>query len=516
MTLSDQNYRKKTDKSIAEMEVELNATYAFDAITEESEALTPVQGPGLQGLQNLGNSCYINSVVQTLFSGTIRELSSRYGVPSSGDVFDQPLLCTTPTDATADLLCQTAKLATALTSGKYVAPSADDAEVKIAPRMFKHVVGCNHVDFKTGQQQDAAQYMQFFLESLDRAEKGASSRLRNKEDESADVPVSSSLFAFKTVDRLECSADNRIKYRDGVAETMLTLRVPMETATIIDSSETPIQKRPKNEDSDAPTSESKESVPTVSMKACIDAWAATSEVEDYRWPHMQDAAHPASVYTRMLNFPRYLVVQVQRYTIGDDWVPKKLEVNIDTPEEIDLSHIKSSGPKDGELLVPEETEELKDYKVADNSVVDEGTLGQLMDMGFSMNGCVRALTTVGGSNVEAAMTWIFEHNQDPDFNDPLPDKGTGGASQGSSSGNEVDEGVVMSLVENLGCFTSDQVRVALKQTCGAADRAADWLFSHMVRLSKHDILFYFVFYFTGLISFFFDLLLYARMILMEP
>ena len=86
--------------------------------------------PGLQGLQNLGNSCYIKSVAQALFSGTIRELSSRYGVPSTGDVFDQPLLCTTSTDATNDLLCQMAKLATALTSGNYVSARHLHLEVK--------------------------------------------------------------------------------------------------------------------------------------------------------------------------------------------------------------------------------------------------------------------------------------------------------------------------------------------------------------------------------------------------
>ena len=36
-----------------------------------------------------------------------------------------------------------------------------------------------------------------------------------------------------------------------------------------------------------------------------------------------------------------------------------------------------------------------------------------------------------------------------------------------------------SLVENLGCFTAEQVKAALKESNGAADRAADWLFSHM-------------------------------------
>ena len=57
---------------------------------------------------------------------------------------------------------------------------------------------------------------------------------------------------------------------------------------------------------------------------------------------------------------------------------------------------------------------------------------------------------VGGSNVEAAMKWVFEYNMDPEFNDFLPE---GSATASSSS--DVDGSVVMSLVVNLGCFTAD-------------------------------------------------------------
>ena len=53
---------QKTVKSTAELEVELNATYAFDAITESGSSLVPVSGPGLQGLQNLGE-CFIVGIV---------------------------------------------------------------------------------------------------------------------------------------------------------------------------------------------------------------------------------------------------------------------------------------------------------------------------------------------------------------------------------------------------------------------------------------------------------------------
>ena len=106
--------------------------------------------------------------------------------------------------------------------------------------------------------------------------------------------------------------------------------------------------------------------------------------------------------------------------------------------------------------------------------IDEGSLGQLMDMGFSMNGCKRALLAVGGTNVESAMNWIFEHNCDPDFNDPPEEH-----SSSISDAPAVDETIVDTLVTNLGCFTTDQVRFAVRECGGQADRAADWLFSHM-------------------------------------
>lgn len=53
-----------------------------------------------------------------------------------------------------------------------------------------------------------------------------------------------------------------------------------------------------------------------------------------------------------------------------------------------------------------------------NVHVNEVLLEQLVSMGFSAEGCKRALINTGNSDVEAAMNWVFEHQSDPDFDTP--------------------------------------------------------------------------------------------------
>lgn len=47
-------------------------------------------------------------------------------------------------------------------------------------------------------------------------------------------------------------------------------------------------------------------------------------------------------------------IQLRKFTLAEDWTPKKLDVAIEVPQIIDLSFMKGCGQQNGEVLMPDE------------------------------------------------------------------------------------------------------------------------------------------------------------------
>ena len=119
--------------------------------------------------------------------------------------------------------------------------------------------------------------------------------------------------------------------------------------------------------------------------------------------------------TKLRTFPEYLMVHIKKFTLGDDWVPKKLNANLQVPDIINLSYLRGYGLQPGEEQLPAPSSASSKFVIE----FSKSSLNELMEMGFSLDACKRALYSTSNSGVEAATNWIMEHMTDPDFNDPF-------------------------------------------------------------------------------------------------
>ena len=132
--------QEKTEKSIAEMQLEQNLKFDFNMTSADGKELEPLYGPGLTGIKNLGNSCYMASVVQVLFSipEILNFYSNTFEIHAQG-CHEPPANC---------FRCQMGKMGDGLLSGRYSSPNSS-----ISPSMFKDLVGKGNPEFQSMRQQ---------------------------------------------------------------------------------------------------------------------------------------------------------------------------------------------------------------------------------------------------------------------------------------------------------------------------------------------------------------------------
>ncbi|TBU25653.1 ubiquitin carboxyl-terminal hydrolase 14 [Dichomitus squalens] len=435
----------KTEKSMTELQIEQNLKFDFSLTGEDGKALEPVFGPGLTGLSNLGNSCYMASVVQTLFS--LAPFRERY-LPTAATHWE---VCQESLPANC-IDCQMHKLADGLLSGRYSHPRPHAASSPSAPKEtnplvpvfqegvrpsgFKALVGKGHEEFATMRQQDAEEFLTHLITVLRRHAK------RLGLDPTKEP---TGVFAFGMEQRLECGECRRVRYRVDATDAVSV----------------PVPAREKGKDA-----EGKTVYEEVPLKECLDILTGTEALE-YQCPSCQKKVI-ATKSTRLATFPQVLVVHAKKFQLVN-WVPAKLDIPVILPENdvLQLDEYLGRGLQPGEIELP------NDEAVAAPELpqFNEAAMAQLEGMGFPTIRCQKALLATGNADAEAAMEWLFAHMDDPDIDAPIQPQAAGGSGSPEPSAEQVG------MLADMG-FTEKQARKALRETGGSAERAVEWLFSH--------------------------------------
>ncbi|TFK33774.1 ubiquitinyl hydrolase [Crucibulum laeve] len=441
----------KTEKNMTELQIEENLKYDFSLTGDDGKALEPVFGPGLTGLANLGNSCYMASVLQTIFS--LPAFQVRYNTLAA----HHAAACTESLPADC-VECQMHKVADGLLSGRYSHPANFSAspnqspavadplqhtsptpvfQVGIKPTGFKALIGKGHEEFSTMRQQDSEEFFSHLISVLRR------DMVKHK-DRSDQDPTQ--IFAYATEQRLQCSECGKVRYRTDTTD-VLSIPVPANE---------------KGKDADGKTL-----YEDVQLTDCLDAILGIEQLE-YSCPGCKKGVD-ALKQTKFASFPDVLVVHAKKFQLVN-WVPAKLDIPVILPANDELTfqeeHL-GHGVQPGE-------EELPNESAAASSLpqFNEAAMAQLEGMGFPTIRCQKALLATGNSDPEAAMEWLFGHMEDPDIDSPIQ---TPAAASGGGAHEPGPEQV--SMLADMG-FTPAQARKALRETSGNVERAVEWLFSH--------------------------------------
>ncbi|XP_062077898.1 ubiquitin carboxyl-terminal hydrolase 14 isoform X2 [Humulus lupulus] len=449
---------QKTEMTTAERELDQNTNFDWNRIQESGQDVEPICGPGYTGLVNLGNSCYLAATMQVVFS-TDSFYTRYYKNQSLKMAFGMA-----PADPTVDLNMQLTKLGHGLLSGKYSVPSqegSDDFNVKnssstakqegIPPRMFKAVIAASHPEFSTMRQQDALEFFLHFLDQVEQVERSNSGRSE------AD---SSRCFKFGVEDRIQCSS-GKVAYNRRL-DYILSLNIPLHAASNKDELEA-FQKLKAEKISEGKEISNDEIVrPRVPLEACLASFSSPEEIHDFYSTALK-AKTTAIKTTGLTSFPDYLVLHMRKFVMEEGWVPKKLDVYVDVPDIIDISHMRSKGLQPGEEILPE----FPDNEAESNlPFADEGIVSQLVSMGFSHLHCQKAAIKTSNTGVEEAMNWLLSHMDDADIDAPI--------SQGGEPA--VDQSKLEMLL-SFG-FSEEVARKALKASGGDIEKATDWIFNN--------------------------------------
>lgn len=335
----------------------------------------------------------------------------------------------------------------------------DSDSAGISPVMFKNLIAKNHKEFSTKLQQDAQEFLLHVINELQR-------HSRNDANP-ADA------LKFSVEDRVECGASGKVKYtrRD---EYCLPLQIPVHLATNRDEVREYDAKVAEAEANGQKLDPNSHVRARVTLQSCLDRFGETEIVEQF-YSSAINGQTIAKKTTRLATMPDYIFLHLKKFTLREDWTCVKMDVSVDIPDILDLSALRSTGLQPNEELLPELD------APPPQPQFDENVIAQLVDMGFPIEACKRAVFYTKNSGLEPATQWIMEHISDSDFGDPFVPPGTAVTANAAF----VADPSGLEMLMGMG-FTVQQATKALKETNNNIERAADWIFSHQMEIDNWE------------------------------
>lgn len=423
---------------MTEMNLEVNLNLTLSKTIEDGKILTPIYGADHTGLVNLGNSCYLNSIVQILFS--LETFKSQF-------LDDSFIHLTTCLDNPEECFrCQISKIMYGLHSGQYSAKQTrvlpkliDDInyieEVEefqngIKPYSFKYFFAKNNPEFTSNKQQDAFEYLSYLFDKFEFYLKNEYLRLD---------------FEFELESRFECHICHGVKYK-----TQKTWYLPISV---------PNWENKKDENS------------KCTLEECLEKFL-TEEVLTLDCPK----CNHKSEFTKTLkikNYPKYFILVFQRFVY--EWVPIKLEVQMNiNKENIDLKALSRNHSKQYKEIILEDEKEVVTSEIEVEPYFDQEKLNLLIMNGIPELAAKHALLE-SNNNSDDALMWFFNNLENDIINQPIPK-----IKKNQKKENDENFGIPSSSIDMLmGMgFNKTQAIGALKKSNDNPDRALDFLFEN--------------------------------------
>ena len=196
----------------------------------------------------------------------------------------------------------------------------------------------------------------------------------------------------------------------------------------------------------------------VSIVECFENFQAPHIISEFISP-VTNTLGSAAKSSTLKTFPQYLFVHFGKFYVGEDWIPKKLDVEISGTEKIiDLEFLRSQPIPNNETIISDEEPKL-----------NHELLVQLLEFGCEEALAKQALKMFN-NDFDSALSWVLN----PDLPVILQDL--------PNIPSEPDTSLIESMMD-FG-FNHDQSVYALKKTSNNVERAIDYLFSHSEEISS--------------------------------